>query len=57
MIAILVDSSGVESSQTIDEAGLMDDLRSSPALSGRAGFNGFDDPGGVEEGSGGIGSG
>lgn len=50
MAAILVDSSRIERSQTVDEAGLMNDLRSSSAFSGFVSICGFDDLWGVEEG-------
>ena len=55
MITILVNRSRVESRQTVNEAGLVNDLRDSIALSGFGGSGGFDDLWGVEEGNEGVG--
>jgi len=49
MIAVLVDCGRVEGSQAVDEAGLVDDLRGSLALSGFVGVGGFNDLWGVEK--------
>ena len=56
MVTVLINRGRVEGSQTIDEARLVDDLRSPLVLSWFVGVGGFDDLWGVEEGSGGTAS-
>jgi len=54
MITVLTDRRRIEGPKTIDEAGLVDDLRGSLVLSGFDNFGRFNDPWGVEKGSGGV---
>lgn len=54
MVAVPVDRRGIESSQTVDKTGLMNDLGSPPALSGFDGVRGFNDFWWIKERSGGT---
>lgn len=56
MNAVLIDCDRIESSQTVDKTRLVNDLRSSPAVSAFTDVGGFNYFWGVEEGSRGVNS-